>query len=489
MIDHSGIGDLTPDQRAHLERLLSSKLPTASRRAAITPRPAAALTPLTHAQQREWALEQFRPANNIAGALSLHGRVDLDLLSRILTQVLERHEVLRSTVTIRDGRPIQVVHPATPVPVPVEDLSHLAPDEKEHAVRSRYLAETARRFAPEETQRMRIILLRTAPERHIALLTTHHGSSDGWSVAILVRDLTELYRAAVNGTEPNLPRLPIQFGDYAVWQRTIHNDKWMEDQIEAWRSELQGVPTELALPADRPFPAHPTFAGRHLVRVIDAEKTRTIHRAIKDLGISTSMMLLGTAAVFLYATSGQSDMLFGSAVTGRYRPETEQLIGCFTNIVPLRVRMSDTDTITDLMHRCAEVASRAFTRSDVPFGQLVESVSMHSAGAPTPLVQMVINILTTPGETLRSTKTTLEVPGLRITPEPVDPGHVAVDLSLNVEPRPDSIIVQWHYSTERFNTSTVERIAQIYEQLLATLAADPTALVRTFHPDYESDVR
>lgn len=479
------IAALTPQQRARLEERLAARMPVAAAPVTIPRRQAPGTAPLTHAQEREWALEHFRPANNIAGALSLRGHLDFSLLSRILTQVLERHEVLRSTITIRDGRPIQVVHPATPVPVPVEDLSHLDPPAQQEAVRARYAAETARRFGADETQRMRIVLLRTSPTTHIALLTTHHAASDGWSVAILVRDLTEFYRAAVTSTEPNLPPLPIQFGDYAVWQRDVHNDAWMHRQIETWRTELLGAPANLSLPADRPFPPHPTFAGRHLVTTIDAEQTQEIHRAIAELGISMSMMLLGAAAVFIFATSGQTDMVFGSAVTGRYRPETEQLMGCFTNIIPLRIQLSATDTVTDLMHRCADVASRAFTRSDVPFGRLVDEVAADAAGTPTPLVQMVINVLTTPGETLRSIDTTLDVPGLQIAPEHVDPGHVAVELSLNVEPRVDSVVFQWHYSTERFDEATVTRIARAFEQLLHTLATNRHALLQTFLPRHE----
>lgn len=475
---HSRIAALSPEQRALFESRIAGLVAArkVSQGERIPPRDRGRPTPLSFAQQREWALERFRPSNNISGAIRLEGEVDLDMLGRVLTEVTARHEVLRSTVEIMNGTLVQVVHPVTPIPVPVIDISDLDPEQQGAEVRCRYDEEVKRPFPPDQIQKMRVTVLRLRPDEYVALLTLHHCASDGWSLSIVVQEAAALYKALRTGVSAPLPPPPIQYGDFAVWERERLGEEWMNSELDYWRQVLADIPPRLELPTDRPYPARRTFAGSDHKVALPPEITFALQQLAEDEGVSISMILLAAASVVLYRYTDQDDLVLGSAVTGRVRSETEQVIGCFANVLPLRMRMSRAQTLREVLRQARDVASAAFDHQNIPFDRLIEELAPKET-SQTPLIQMMINVLTAPGYLLRQTDQALEVPGVRITPVAVDFGPIPIDLILMAEARPGAVYLQWHYSTELFDTETVIRLADQLEHVLGQLVSKPDSRV------------
>ncbi|MCH0563647.1 MULTISPECIES: non-ribosomal peptide synthetase [unclassified Streptomyces] len=466
------IAALSPDKRELLERRLAEmaaeRAPAADGR--VEPRDRSVPTPLSFAQLREWTTGRIRGSNNIGGALRLVGDLDLSLLSRVLTEIVGRHEALRSTVELNDRTPVQVVQPVTPVPTPLVDLSDLPAEEQLGEVQRRADAELVRPFAPTDAQRLRIQLLRLAPDTHVALFTTDHAASDAWSMAILVREFVTLYGIHRTGGTGGLPLPEIQFGDYAALQAKEFTDERIATELAYWKQALDGVPTRLALPIDRPYPARPTFAGAQYHIDLSPELSEDLKVFSERENASLFMVLLATFSVLLHRYSGQDDLVVGSAISGRNRVETEQLIGCFANLLPLRMRLAEKQTLRELVHAARDTTTAGYDHQDLPFERLLEQLGIGREAAQTPLIQVMINVLTAPASTL-------EVPGLTITPEPMDIGPVSIDLTLFAMPRGDKVSLQWQYSTELFDTETVELLASQFVNVLRQLVTAPDTAV------------
>ena len=297
----SRIAALSPEQRARLESRIAGVLSARAGTSDLIPaRDQSRPTPLSFAQQREWALERFRSANNVTGMMRLEGEVDLDILGRILTEISSRHEVLRSTVELVDGVPVQVVHPVTPVPVPLVDLSALDADEQRDEVRRHSDAEVRRPFPAEATQRLRCTVLRLGPTTYLALLTLHHAAADGWSCAIVLQETAALYRGLRTGTPVQLPPLPIQYGDFAAWQREHLGEEQLGRELGFWRETLDGIPPRLELPADRPYPGRRTYGGAIHGASLSPAATAALQRFAAQENVSISMVMLAVASVVLH---------------------------------------------------------------------------------------------------------------------------------------------------------------------------------------------
>ncbi|MFY1652861.1 non-ribosomal peptide synthetase [Solwaraspora sp. WMMB762] len=478
----SRIAALSPQQRALLESRVAALASAAGPDAAdtIRPRDRDKPTPLSFAQQREWALERFRPSNNISGALRIEGDTaedaDLDLLGRILTEIMARHEALRTTVEMIDRTPYSVVHPVTPIKIPVVDITHLGPEAQRLEVRRLYDVEVASPFAPDEPQRMRCTAVKLAENVYVALISTHHSSSDGWSMAIVFKEVALLYPALRAGREPDLPTPPAQYGDFAVWQREHFGEEAMANELAYWKKALEGIPPRLALPTDRPYPARRTFAGHHHTTALDLETTAALERLAGPEGVSISMVLLAACSVVLHRYTQQDDLVFGAAITGRVRSETEEIIGCFANALPLRIRVTRDDTLLDVLRRARQVVASAFDHQNLPFDRLIEELAPKEA-AQTPLIQMMINVLSAPGSVLRVIGDVWEAPGVRVSPEVMDPGPIPIDLILAVQATGGKIYLQWHYSTELFDHETIVGLAGQVERVLDRLVTQPDVRV------------
>ena len=463
------IAALTPQQRAVFESRLAGL--TAAQPSAgydrIRPRDRSRPTPLGLAQQREWAIGRFRLANNVTGALRLRGEIHLPLMSRVLTEILSRHEVLRSTVEIgTDNTPVQVVQPVTPVPTPVVDLSHLPEQDQPAEVRRRTRAEVVRPFDPADPQRLRVTLLRLAEQEHIAVFATDHAASDAWSLAIIVQELASLYEIQCAGAGRVLPDPEIQFGDFAAWQRERFDAERTAAEVRHWKNALADMPAGMTLPADRPRPARPTYAADVHVRRLDAELTTAVRRFSERENASLFTVLLAACSVLLNRYLGQDDLVIGSLVSGRTRVETEQLIGSFANPLPLRVRLGEQDTLRDVVRQARSTMSTTLDHQDVPFDRVIRDLGLDRESAQTSLSPMWINVLTVPD-------TDLKLPGLRITPEPSDPTQTSVDLTLNATPVGDRLHLQWHYMTELFDAGTIAVFAEQFERMLRQVVTAP----------------
>jgi len=463
------IAALSPEKRRLLEARLADL--TAARGPApadrITPRDRTRPTPLGFAQQREWAVERFRSANNITGAMRLEGRLDFPLLGRVLTEILDRNEVLRSTVEItRDGIPVQVVQPVTTVPTPVVDLSDLSPQQQRAEVRRCCTAEVLRPFDPADPQRMRVTLLRLAQDVHIALFATDHAASDAWSLSTIAQELATVFSIHTDGRGRSLPRPEIQFGDFAAWQRARFSEERTAAELRHWRETLSGLAGSSAFPTDRPTPARPTFAGRLWSMELSAELSADLGRFGEREGASLFTIMLAACSVLLYRHLEQDDLVIGSLVSGRSRVETEQLIGCFANPLPLRMRLREGQTLREVVRQARYTFTTALDHQDVPFDRVINELGLGREASQTSLSRIWINVLTVPD-------TIVELPSLHITPEPMDLGMASVDLTLNAFQRADRLALHWAYMTELFDRDTVRLLAEQFHGVLRQLVTAP----------------
>ncbi|MFC0527598.1 amino acid adenylation domain-containing protein [Phytohabitans kaempferiae] len=461
------IAALSPKQRELLERRLADL--TASRIRApedrIDPRDATGPAPLAIQQQREWTFAQYRAANNIPGAFRVEGELDLALLGSVLTEVVERHEVLRSTVELaEDGARVQVVHPATPVPTPVVDLTHLSPEERQEEVRRRWEAEVVGPFDPAQPQRLRVSLLRLDGSTHVVLITTDHAAADLGSVGILVEEFAALYAMRRGGGPGELPPVKIQYGDYAAWQRNVERER-KAAELEHWRRVLDGIPGGLALPSDRPYPAEPTFAGGAYRADLSPELTAELRRFTEREKTAIGVVLVAACAVLLYRYLDQDDVVIGEIVSGRNRSEIEQLIGCFVGALPLRMRLADDQTLREIVRQARDTVVTAYDHQDLPFDSLLEQLDLGPEVNQASLMDMWLDV--------RTPERTLALPGMRITAEPVESSLAATPLTLDANPNTDELQLRWLYMTELFDESTVVVLADQFRRILARLVTAP----------------
>ena len=466
---HHRIAALSPEKRrlleARLADLAAARGPAPVDR--ITRRDRTRPTPLGFAQQREWAVGRFRSANNITGALRLEGRLDAALLGRVLTEILDRNEVLRSTVELTgDGTPVQVVQPVTAVPTPLVDLSGRSQQEQREEVRRRCTAEVLRPFDPGDPQRLRVTLLRLAQEVHVALFATDHAASDAWSLSTIARELVTLFGAHHNGGGRSLPAPEIQFGDFAAWQRARISEERIAAELKFWRETLSGLPASSAFPTDRPYPARPTFAGGMWATELSAELSAGLGRLGEREGASLFTIMLAACSVLMHRHLGQDDLVIGSLASGRTRVETEQLIGCLANPLPLRMRLREEHTLREVVRQARDTFTTALDHQDVPFDRLINELGLGREASQTSLSGVWINVLTVPDMTVT-------LPSLHITPEPMDLGMASVDLTLNAIPRADRLVLRWDYMTELFDRDTVQLLAGQFHDVLRQLVTEP----------------
>jgi hypothetical protein len=467
----SRIAALSPAQRALLEsRVADLVAAQGSAPDRIKPRDRSRPAPLGIAQQREWAIARLRGANNIAGAFRVEGELDVSLLSLVLTEVVERHEVLRSTVEIGDGGvPVQTTRPVVPVRIGVADLTDLAAEQQLEQVRRIGRAEAVRPFDPDECPRLRVRLLRLAPDVHVAVLVTDHAASDAWSLGILTQEIAALY-AMHRAGGPGLPRPGIQFADFAAWQREQVGEERIAAELAHWRRTLDGIPATMALPADRPSPSRPTYAASVHTVDLPAELAVDIRRFGDREHASLFPILLAASAVLLYRHVGQDDLLIGSLVTGRTRVETEGLVGCFANPLPLRMRVADHQTLRQVVAAARDTLATALDHQDVPFDRLISELGLGRESARTSLSRMWINVIALPARSL-------DLPGLRFGNAPIGLGLASVDLTLSAIPDGDGLRLQWQYMTELFDPDTVVLLAEQFQTVLEYVVRSPDRTV------------
>jgi amino acid adenylation domain-containing protein/non-ribosomal peptide synthase protein (TIGR01720 family) len=451
---------LSPQKRALLERRL--------RQAAVRPE----AVPLSSAQQRLWFAAQLEPDSslyNLPTALRLAGPLDAAAVERALGEIVRRHEILRTVFESADGRPVQRVEPwrgRDHWSLPIVDLGALTAAAREPELR-RIADEEAR--LPFDLARgpvMRTVLLRLEPGEHVALLDVHHIVADGWSFRVLREELVALYEAFRHGRPSPLPELPLQYADYALWERRRVESGGLEADLAVWRKRLGGEIPRLRLPADRPWPEVPTHRGASEGWTLSVQATEALREIARGSGATLFMVLLAAFDTLLRRYTGQDDLLVGTPVANRGRPELELLIGLFINTLVLRTDTGGDPPFTELLERVREVSLEAFAHQDVPFDRLVEELQPRRSLGHQPLFQVLFVLQNVPARVHRSE-------GLDVQPMWADDGTAKFDLTCAAVETPDGLSGGLEYSAELFDAATIRRMLANWTTLLEGIAEDP----------------
>ncbi len=427
--------------------------------------------PLSFAQERLWFLDQLGPGNpayHITAAVRLKGELDEGALQRCLDEIVRRHEILRTSFAAPDGRPAQLVSPPAALPLARHDLSALAPERRPAALR-RLLSEEARRpFRLERGPLLRVTLLRLAPSEHVLLFVMHHIVSDGWSMRVLVGELGALYAAFVAGRPSPLPELPVQYADYAAWQREWLRGEVLDRQLAYWRGRLEGAgEAALELPADRRRPAAMSHGGAREELALGAGLARALRGLGAGQGATLFMTLLAGWQALLWRYTGAEEVVVGAPIAGRGRAELEGLVGFFANTLALRARVDGGESFAGLLGQVREACVGAYEHQEVPFEKVVDELQLPRRLSHTPLFQVAIALQNESGES------SLKLPGLSLEPLDVETGRAKFDLELELTDTGDDVLGVMTYSTDLFDADTVKRMVGHYKNLLQAAVADP----------------
>jgi amino acid adenylation domain-containing protein len=425
---------------------------------------------LSFAQERLWFLDRLRPGEisyNLPFALRLRGALDVDALERSLSEIVRRHDALRTVFAEVDGTPLQVISPFGGFRLPVKDLSHLTSADREAEVQRELVAESgaARPFDLSAGPLFRASLLRLDAQEHVLLLSQHHIVSDGWSMGVLYRELAALYEAYRHGGESPLPEPAVQYADYAVWQREQVEGAVLERQLAYWRERLAGAPELLELPTDRPRPPVQTYRGATVPVELSPELVERLQALARSEGATLYMVLLGAFQVLLSRYSGSDDIVVGSPIAGRTRKEVEELIGFFVNTLVLRTDLSGDPSFREVLRRAREVTLGAYEHQEVPFEKLVAELQPERSLSHTPLFQVIFTLQTAGGEGSA-------LPGLSVSPVEAERVSAKFDFSLVLTPTARGLRGGATYSTDLFERGTVDRMLGHLERVLEQVAAD-----------------
>ena len=431
--------------------------------------------PLSFAQQRLWFIDQWEPGNdfyNMPVAIKLTGALDVGALERTLTEIVRRHEVLRTTFASEDGRPVQVIHPVAPVKLPLLELSHLPAEEREERVSQSAQAEAAQPFDLSHGPLWRAQLLRLSESEHVVLFTMHHIVSDGWSNAVLIKEVGALYSAFSAGEPSPLEELTLQYADFAVWQREYLQGERLEEQLAYWRRQLHGAPTLLNLPIDHLRPAVQGHSGALHPFFLSAELSESLNELSRRKGATLYMTLLAAFSNLLQRYTQAEELLIGTPIAGRNHREIEQLIGIFVNTLVLRVDLSSDPSFGELIGRVRRVCLEAYAHQEVPFEKLVEELQPERSLSHTPFFQVMFGLQNTPQEELK-------LPGLRLNQIEIRREVAKFDLVLDLRESATGIEGFFEYNSHVFESATIERMATHLLTLLEAIVAEPEQRLST----------
>ena len=429
--------------------------------------------PLSFAQERLWFLDQWEPESplyNIPIALCLKGELRVEGLEYSFNQIIQRHEALRTIFKTVDGQPLQIILPVQELHLQVIDIHYLTKQTKtsvEQHIANLALLEAEKPFDLAQGPLLRAVLLHLSDEEHVLLLTQHHIISDGWSISIFVHELTTFYTAFLTGSPVTLKPLPVQYADYAIWQRHWMQGEVLEQQLDYWRRQLAGAPLLLQLPVDHPRSALRSYKGVTHPFTISTELSASLKALCRETNTTLFMVLLAAFQVLLSRWSGQEDFLLGTPVANRTRSEFEGLIGFFVNTLVLRACLQDDPTVLELLSQVQDQALGAFTHQDVPFEYLVEAMQVERDTTSTPFFQVMFVLQNAPQETLRLPNLVLSTIESKIT-------TAKFDLTLDMMETAEGLSGAFEYSTDLFEQATIERMSGHFEQLLRAFVSNPT---------------
>ena len=468
---------------AFLQQATTPQLP------AIQSVPHGPTTPLSFAQQRLWFLYQLEgpsPTYNIISALRLRGELDSTVLEAAINEIVRRHEALRTTFSVVDGEAVQSMAPTLTVPLTQVDLNHLRVPAKRQPAQmaelNRLMAQAAEQpFDLTQLPLLRVTLYLLGPDDHALLINIHHIIADGWSMSVFMQELDVLYCAFVAGQRSPLTRLPIQYADFAHWQRQWLAGDAFARQLAYWQQQLAGAPTQLNLPTDRPRPPVQTFRGNTITFEIDSNLTAALTRLSQEHGISLFMTVYAALSVLLFRYSGQEDIVIGSPIANRNYRETEALIGIFINTLALRTDLAGNPTFVELLQRVRQVTLDAYAHQDVPFEQVVSALQLERTLSHSPLFQVLFLLH---NQAFEQTK----LADLQVTPRQVKNETAKFDLSIMMgETTVDSqdsatgkrLWGDLEYNTDLFDETTIQRLIGHFQTLLRAVVSHPEANIQS----------
>ena len=435
----------------------------------IRPTPRTQQLPLSFAQQRLWFLAELgnSVAYNMPLALEIEGKLAVTALQQTLSEIVQRHESLRTTFVLQEGVPYQVIHPARSFDLPVVDLRGMVGDTQTSEVKRLSAAEALRPFDLSQDLMLRAQVLQLAEERFVLLLTMHHIAADGWSLGVLVKELATLYAAFVQGKPSPLPELAIQYADFAVWQRNYLQGEVMERQLTWWKAQLADAPDLLQLPTDRPRPAQQSFRGEAVAFEITAGLTQQLRQLSQQQGCTLYMTLLTAFQVLLHRYTGQAQIVVGSPIANRNHQEVEGLIGFFVNTMALRTTLSGNPSFLDVLAQVQSTTQAAYDHQELPFERLVEEMRPERNRTYNPLVQVIFALQNAPmGD--------FTLPRLRVKPAAFEVKTTRLDIETHVWEVDDQLKGYCVYAADLFAPATIERMMGHFQELLKGIVADPT---------------
>ena len=421
--------------------------------------------PLSFAQQRLWFIEQLEPesvAYNNPAAMRISGPLNLSVLEATFTEIARRHESLRTVFPQANGEPYQLILPPQPFALAAEDLSFFSPAEREKKAAEMAAAEAQWPFDLAIGPLFRARVLKLAEEEHVLLFTMHHIISDGWSMGVLVREVATLYDSFSRGEASPLPEPAIQYGDYAVWQRQYLEGAVLDEQLSYWRAQLAGAPVLLELPADRPRPAVQTYRGASRSLGVPKELTEQLRALCREQGVTLFMLLSAAFKVLLYRYTGQRDVVIGTDIAGRNRPEIEGLVGFFVNQLALRTELRGEEPFRQLLRRERETCLQAFTHQDAPFERVVEELNPVRSLSHSPVFQVSFSFDNMQLENA-------QLSGLEMRPISAAGVVAKFDLTLTIAEIGERLGGAFLYNADLFDASTMDRLAAHFQNLLGSI--------------------
>jgi amino acid adenylation domain-containing protein len=465
--------NLSPAQRALLEQRLMQRRTAAARKNAIVSRQVHSPCELSYAQELLWLLSQVFDdgiAYNAPGAFQLEGSLDLDLLARAFEALVDRHEILRTTYTVIDGKPMQLIGQTEQVELNVVDLRNRAPDERAAAAQEVLKEESRFRFDLVNGPIMRPTVIRLSDNEHILMLNMHHVATDGYSRSAIYRDLTALYESLRDGRPSPLSPLAIQYADYAVWQRNWLEGGVADTQLDYWKRNLARAPSRLDLPTDFPRPPIRSYVGDNMSMMHSIETREALRATARRNDATLFVGLLSVFGALLSRYSGQDDVVIGTPFAGRNRTELEDMVGYFINPLALRLDLSGDPTFNELIGRARETTLEAFAHADVPYETVVRATNPERDLSQTPVFQALI-VLHNPAWQTQRPK--FEPDGIRCTEITHEKGWAKFDLLLGMSERTTGLNTTLEYSTELFKAASVHRMMEHFRSLAESAANSP----------------
>jgi amino acid adenylation domain-containing protein len=425
--------------------------------------------PLSFSQQRLWFFDQFEPASftyNLLTAVSLCGDLKIDALQEAFGEVVRRHEALRTTFDVRDGQPVQIINEQHSIRLCQIDIAHLSHAEQQDRIRELLREQILQPFDLKKGPLLRITLIRLAANDYVLAMAMHHIVSDGWSMNVLVREITAAYQAYSSGHTPDPPPLPLQYADFAVWQRNWLQGDVLAQQLEYWKQQLGNSPTVLELPANRPRPAVQTYNGADFTFAFSPSLSQSLKALCRREGVTLFMVLLAGFKVLIHRYTGQQEIIVGSPIANRQRKELEGLIGFFINTLAVRTVVSGELSFRQFLGQVREAALGAYAHQDLPFEYLVEQFQPERNLSHNPLVQVIFSFEA-------AYPRPVETPGLAVTILDKENRAAKFDLSLYASDRGPEVFGTFEYNVDLFNRETVERMAGHLLTILSAVVGDP----------------